>query len=227
MELRKNPNIDLERKRGMFFSIGLSLSMLLVLTAFEWRTKVQPSIPDFEEEELSFEALYEPVVTEINLPPKPELLKRELKNPVIIVVPNDEILAIVQKVIVSEPEVDFDKLMIAEAEPVEPPTDEFFEIVEKMPEPYGGMTAFMKFLGAEIKYPRIARQNHIEGRVFAQFIIDEEGQITQLKIIKGIGGGCDEEALRVIAMAPDWKPGKQRGRAVKVRMIVPVHFRLH
>ena len=77
-----------------------------------------------------------------------------------------------------------------------------------------------------MKYPNQARRMGIEGRVFVQFVVDKDGQLTEIKAVKGIGAGCDEEAVRVLKSAPKWKPGKQRGRPVKVRMILPITFKL-
>lgn len=77
-----------------------------------------------------------------------------------------------------------------------------------------------------MKYQNQARRMGIEGRVFVQFVVDKDGQLTEIKAVKGIGAGCDEEAVRVLKSAPKWKPGKQRGRPVKVRMILPITFKL-
>ena len=78
-----------------------------------------------------------------------------------------------------------------------------------------------------MKYPSQARRMGIEGRVFVQFVVDKDGTVTEVKSVKGIGAGCDEEAERVLRMSPKFKPGKQRGRSVKVRMVLPIIFRLN
>ncbi len=104
--------------------------------------------------------------------------------------------------------------------------DEVFDIVENLPAPVGGMETFYKHIANQIKYPTLARQNGIEGRVFVQFIVDKEGKLTNAKVVKGIGGGCDEEAVRILANAPAWNPGLQRGKPVNVRMILPVTFKI-
>lgn len=111
------------------------------------------------------------------------------------------------------------------------PVDEEFEgetftIVEEQPQPEGGMQAFYKYVQENLKYPEQARADTIQGKVYVQFVVDKDGSITDAKTIKGIGGGCDEEAVRVIANSPKWIPGKQRGEAVKVRMILPITFKL-
>jgi len=104
--------------------------------------------------------------------------------------------------------------------------DEIFDIVEDQPTPPGGMQAFYKYVSKSMKYPKQARRMGVEGRVFVQFVVDKNGQLTEVKAIKGIGAGCDEEAVRVLKQAAKWKPGKQRGRPVKVRMILPITFKL-
>lgn len=99
-------------------------------------------------------------------------------------------------------------------------------IVEEMPLFPGGDTERLKFLAANILYPTQATENGIQGTVYFQFIIDSKGNITDVKILRGIGGGCDEEALRVIKMMPQWKPGRQNGRTVRVLYNMPVVFKI-
>jgi protein TonB len=98
--------------------------------------------------------------------------------------------------------------------------------VEDPASPIGGMTAFYKYVGDKIKYPSQARRMGVEGRVFVEFIIDKDGSISDVRAVKGIGAGCDEEAVRILQAAPKWKPGKQRGKPVKQRMVLPITFKL-
>jgi protein TonB len=98
--------------------------------------------------------------------------------------------------------------------------------VENQPAPVGGYEAFYKYIGKNIKYPDQARRMGVEGKVFVQFVVDKDGSITDVQVLKGIGSGCDEEAIRVVKSAPKWTPGKQRGRPVRVRMSVPIAFKL-
>lgn len=116
--------------------------------------------------------------------------------------------------------------VVFEEAPEEEEVDEIFTIVEDQPAPDGGMAAFYQFVQKKLKYPAQARRMGIEGKVFVQFVVDKDGTLTEVKAVKGIGAGCDEEAVRVIEGAPKWKPGKQRGRSVKVRMILPITFKL-
>jgi protein TonB len=111
----------------------------------------------------------------------------------------------------------------ATAEPEEDP-NKVYMVVEQQPEFPGGLAAMMKFLQTNIKYPSQARRMGTEGSVFVEFVVDQAGNINNPRVIKGIGSGCDEEAVRVIQKMPPWKPGKQNGKAVKVRFVLPVKF---
>lgn len=104
---------------------------------------------------------------------------------------------------------------------------EIFTLVEQQPEFDGGMDAFYAYMGSEIDYPIQARQKGVEGRVYVQFVVEKDGSISDVKSIKGIGAGCDAEAVRVVKAAPAFTPGKQRGKAVRVRMVLPVVFELN
>ena len=104
--------------------------------------------------------------------------------------------------------------------------EEVFTVVEEQPDPEGGMPAFYQYIANNLKYPKEAREAGIEGKIFIEFIIDKDGKITDVRAIKGIGYGCDEEAVRVIEAAPAWNPGKHRGRNVKVSMVLPITFKL-
>ena len=98
--------------------------------------------------------------------------------------------------------------------------------MEETATPKGGMSAFYKYVGDKMKYPAQARRMGIEGKVFVEFVINRDGSITDVKAIKGIGAGCDEEAVRVVQSAPPWNPGKQRGKPVRQRYVVPITFKL-
>lgn len=104
--------------------------------------------------------------------------------------------------------------------------DDVFDIVEEQPEPVGGMKKFYEYVGENLLYPTAAKEAGIEGKVYVQFIVDVTGEITETRILKGIGKGCDEEVFRIMNQAAAWIPGKQRGQAVKVRMVLPITFHL-
>ena len=223
MELKKNPKNDLSRMSGLFLNIGLSISLLLVIVAFEWRTYDNSGLLDLGMVQDDFEDLMEIPPTEQPPPPPPKI-----QLPEIIEVPDEEEIE-------EEIEVELD-LEVTEEEVVEDfvfeeapeeEVDEVFTIVEDQPAFPGGNAAFYKFVASNMTYPAQARRMGIEGRVFVQFVVDKDGSVTEVKAVKGIGAGCDREAERVLNSSPKWTPGKQRGRSVKVRMVLPIIFKLN
>lgn len=105
-------------------------------------------------------------------------------------------------------------------------SDPVFRFVEQMPEFAGGMPAMNHYLSDSIRYPSSAYINHIQGRVIVQMVIKSDGRVSDTKIIKGLGYGCDEEAIRVVSQMPKWNPGKQNGTAVDVYYTLPITFKL-
>jgi protein TonB len=230
MEARKNPKFELGQYRGLFFNIGLVISMLMVITAFEWRFYDDQELMNGSSTDLEFVETLDIPFTE-QLPPPPP---KTLKNVQIISVENIEeieeeinidldiemtedlaIEQVIEQVIESD---------IGDVE--EEDTEEIFVIVEDAPMPIGGMAAFYKYVNENIKYPKQALILKLEGRVFIQFVVGKEGSLTDVTVIRGIGGGCDQEAMRVVKGAPRWKPGKQRGKPVKVKMVLPITFKI-
>lgn len=112
---------------------------------------------------------------------------------------------------------------VVEAAPVE---EKIFTAVEQQPEFPGGQAELYKYLGKNIKYPGAASRANVSGRVFLQFVVGTDGSITDIEVVKGVGFGCDDEAVRVVKGMPKWIPGKQSGRAVKVKYTLPVNFQL-
>jgi protein TonB len=104
--------------------------------------------------------------------------------------------------------------------------NKIFTAVEQEPTPVGGIQKFYDYLGKNIRYPAVAKENNIQGKVFLTFVVEKDGSITDVKVLRGIGSGCDEEAVRVLRNAPKWKPGIQNGRPVRVQYQVPVSFAL-
>jgi protein TonB len=104
--------------------------------------------------------------------------------------------------------------------------NKIFTSVEQVPEFPGGLSAFGKYLEKNIRYPAVARENNTQGKVFVSFVCERDGSLTDVKVARGIGDGCDEEAVRVIKASPHWKPGIQNGRPVRVQYSVPISFTL-
>jgi periplasmic protein TonB len=104
--------------------------------------------------------------------------------------------------------------------------NKIFVTVEKEPEPNGGIGKFYEYLQKNIRYPAVAKENNIQGKVFLTFVVEKDGSITDVKVLRGLGSGCDEEAMRVLRNSPKWKPGIQNGRPVRVQYQVPISFAL-
>ncbi len=223
MEPKKNPKYDVHKKSRMTFFFSLCVSLLLVLSAFQWKRQIAKPEPRTQNDGVIDDQLYPPV-TEINYttPTKPTAVKEKqtLPNPIeatetLIEEPGFEMPSL---------PVDVPVATFEFSPPPENPDSTFF-VVEKMPVPKDGYDGLYKFLSKEIKYPKPAIRNNAYGKVFVEFIINKKGEPSNLRVTKGIGYGCDEEALRVISLTK-WEAGKQRGIPVNVRMTLPVQFTL-
>lgn len=223
MELKKNPKADLTTKSSLFMNIGLTLSLLSVIVAFEWKTYDDSDLLDLGQIDDDFEDIMEIPPTEQPPPPPPKI-----QLPEIIEVPDEEEIE-------EEIEVELDVEVTEETviedivfddAPEEEEVDQVFTIVEDPAEFPGGLPAFYAYVQDNMKYPSQARRMGIEGKVYVQFVIDKTGKVTEVTAVKGIGAGCDEEAERVLRESPNFKPGKQRGRAVKQKMVMPIVFKL-
>jgi len=224
MEVKKTPDADLNKKSGLFLNIGLVVSLLIVISAFEWKFYDDGNLVDLGQVRDDFEEMLEIPPTEQPPPPPPKI-----QQPEIIEVPDEEEIE-------EEIEVDLDveitedeaiEEIISEEAPEEEDVDKVFNIVEQQAEFKGGMSKFYEYVRKKMKYPAQARRMNIEGKVFVQFVVERDGSITDVIAIRGIGAGCDEEAKKVIRESPKWNPGKQRGRAVRVRRVIPITFRLN
>lgn len=225
MELKKNAAYDLEPKTPLFFSIGLVIALALVTAAFEWRGQYEPL--DLRKEEPVWEEPYIVRNTVIPAPKPPEPMpvkKQQVITQPPIIVEGNELESYIEY---TEPidDIPFDDI------PIEPSPEVdnnvyMGELIETQASFPGGLSAFYEYVATNIKYPKRAKTMDVTGTVYVQFIIDKDGSLTELKTLKGIGLGCDEEAIRVLENSPKWNPGKQRGRAVRVRMVLPITFSL-
>jgi protein TonB len=139
--------------------------------------------------------------------------------------PIDEIKEAAPAAVTTDATVEYD-FSAAEPTVVEEEKPQIFTYVEQMPDFPGGQTELMKYLQKNLRYPPAARENGIEGRVVLQFVVDEQGRISDIQTLRDIGGGCADEATRVVKSMPPWKPGKQNGNPVKVYFKLPVTFKL-
>ncbi|MBX2963263.1 MAG: energy transducer TonB [Cyclobacteriaceae bacterium] len=226
-EPKKTNRADLERIRPVLFNTSLIITLLLVIAAFEWRTIDQVEQKSVARQTSDFEDILDVPQTEIPPPPPPVL-----QQPRIVEVPN-------QEEIIEEIKVEFDidvtsstvvQELTIDTSPVvqieEEETDKIFLVVEQSAAPKGGMKAFYEYVSQNIQYPSQARRMNVEGKVFVEFVVDRDGTLTNFVVVKGIGAGCDEEAIRIIQSAPPWQPARQRGKPVRQRMVLPIHFKL-
>lgn len=226
MKSKKSSGASLENKRHLFFLLGLCLSLSVVLFAFEWKT-APVSTMDLGELAVAETDFYfvPPTAAENKTPPKPKV-----EVPSFILVDNKSDIDENVDIFNSDPGEDVlfnpDDFVFQTKKTVKDDVEEIFVFVEFMPEFPGGDQALLKFLAKEVKYPVVAQENGIEGRVFVSFVIDETGSITDIHVIRGVDPALDSEALRVIRNMPKWKPGKQGGKTVKVRYNVPISFEL-
>lgn len=223
MEVKKSPKADLETRKPIFMQIGLVVVLAIVLIAFEWSTTdVDTSqfgaIDDVEAEEEIVPITRQEEIKPPPPPPPPKVT--DVLNIVDDDVEIDEELDIEDTEIDEDTEVEFD-LSLEEEETEDAPV---FFIVEQMPEFPGGDVELRKYLGSAVKYPAIAQENGIQGRVYVQFVVATDGSVTQVKVARGVDPNLDKEAIRVVKSMPKWTPGKQRGKAVKVSYTVPINF---
>lgn len=220
MEAKKSPEANLEKRKKSFTVIGLVAALAVVLVAMEW-TVFDRTITDLGG--LNMEFLEEEVIPPSATPPPPPP-PPPAPSTVLEIVDDEEEIEETEQVI-EEP----DEETVVDTPPPPPAeeeTDEIFTIVEDMPTFPGGEEALFKFLGKEIKYPQMAVDAGISGTVYVNFVVDKDGKVKNAKIARGIHAACDKEALRVVNSMPKWKPGKQRGKPVKVSYNLPIRFTL-
>lgn len=224
MEPKKTEKADLTNKSWLFFNIGLVITLLIVVTAFEYSVRDNSGDLNLAKNMNVIDEILEVPPTEQPPPPPPKI-----QQPQIIEVPDEEEIKEDIKVefdVEVTEDTKVEAIVIAPVEEEKEDVDQIFLVVEETATPKGGMAAFYKFVADKMKYPAQARRMGIEGKVFVEFVINRDGSITDVKAIKGIGAGCDEEAVRVVQSAPAWNPGKQRGKPVRQRYVVPIIFKL-
>ncbi len=227
MEIKKSPKADLEGKKSTFTLIGLCISLLIVWFVFEYRS-YEKAEQVFEVRAVAEDNEDMAEITKQEQPkqqppaPKPQVTQIQVVEDDVEVEDELEIDAdvdmdeAIEEYTYEAPEIEEE--VIEEAE--------VFTVVEEMPSFPGGPAKMNEYIAKNIKYPMMARESGVEGRVFVNFVVEPNGSINKVKVLRGIGGGCDEEAVRVVQSMPSWKPGKQRGTAVRVSYTVPIIFKL-
>ncbi|MDR2042401.1 MAG: energy transducer TonB [Tannerella sp.] len=230
MEIKKSPKADLERGKGLSLLMGLVVGLAVLFVGFEWGTK-------------EFKADTSEGITDILAEDDIEITKQEEEPPPPPPPPPAQIVAEVLNVGEDDAKVDNADLMstednanaaqaetyvpqVVEVKEEEEDENHIFTIVEEPAEFPGGQVELLTYLKNAIRYPVVAQENGIQGRVTCSFTINRDGSIVDVEVIRGVDPSLDREAMRVINAMPKWKPGKQRGKPVRVKYNLPVLFRL-
>ena len=229
MEVKKSPKADLEGKKTIFLEIGFVIALGILLSAFNWKTntKVEEGFVITQEEQVEEEII--PITQQMMKPPPPPPPAPKLTDLIEIV--EDE-LSIDEELEIDDAEADvenksnynFDYDGDSWGEEESDGEADIFQVVEDMPQFPGG--SVQKWITKNVKYPMIAQENNIQGKVFVQFVIEKDGSVSDVKVARSVDPSLDKEAIRVVKAMPKWKPGKQRGKPVRVSYTVPINFQL-
>ena len=228
MEAKKSPKADLENKKSIFMQIGLVITLILVLVAFEWNSSDGRTSDQYALTEESVEEEIMPITTqEVKpvLPPPPPPQVMDVLNIVEDNANVDDELVLANTESDQNTQVEYSapiEYAVEKEEEVEEAT--VFFIVEEMPLFPGGPAELNKYIAQNVKYPVIAQENGIQGRVYVSFVVNSKGKIENVKVARGVDPSLDKEAVRVVESMPEWKPGKQGNKAVKVSFTIPVNF---
>ena len=217
MEAKKDPKISLEKKRGLFLQVGLVVTLLVVLVAFEWKSyeKTDYSLGQLQMDDLEDEMV--PITRQEEKPPPPPP-----PPPDIIEIVEDEV-EIEKELEIEDTDTDQDEIIEIEEED----DDEIFMVVENMPAFPGGDLGLMKFIQKTVKYPPIAKENDITGKVYVSYVVNKKGKVTNVKVVRGVDKYLDAEAVRVVKLLPYNSAGMQRGKPVNVQYTIPINFTLN
>ncbi len=227
MEAKKSPKADLEQKRGIYFQIGLAVTLAIILFAFELKIDPDKNAGFGEQTSQVVEEEIIPITKqeEIKTPPPPPPAVTEI----ITIVENNQELQNEAKIENTESNSNTQIQAPVEIQQEEENEEVVnFYVIENKPEfPLGGVEGLNKWIAQNVKYPEIAKENGVTGKVFIQFVIAKDGKVTNVEILRGVDPSLDKEALRVVKSMPAWKPGSQRGKPVKVSFQLPINFKLY
>lgn len=226
MDIKKSKEANLENKKLTYLLLGFVFVLSVCYVALEW-TEKEVTVYDIVDEEFLIEDELDIQQTSQETPPPPP--PAPVQEIEVLTVVDDEVET--QHIDINTEDNDETEVVIAApveiAEEPEPEEEEVFVVVETMPEFPGGQAALFKYLSENVKYPVIAQENGIQGRVICQFTVNKDGSIVDVNVVRTGGDpSLDKEAVRVIKSMPKWNPGKQRGKAVRVKYTVPVNFKL-
>lgn len=225
METKKSKKADLESKRSLFLQFGLVIALGITLTAFNINDSVKSveTLGQLEDVEVDDEII--PITRDEVKPPPPPPPPKLVEVFAIV----DDDLELEDEFEIESSEADDETIIDAVPvirEDIEENSDEIFQVVEENPVFPGGEKALISWITKNINYPVIAAENGIQGKVYVNFVVNKDGGISNATIARGVDSSLDKEALRVVNKLPKWKPGKQRGKAVRVSFTVPINFQL-
>ena len=227
METKKTPKANLENKRPTWLLVGYVTVLAFMFVAFEWTRDVRVDTSGRITENVFEQDMEIPLTRqpEVTRPPPPQVTPI---NDVLTIIDDDDTAEETnfasseetgEDVVIKHIPVTVDEEVVVE--------DDIFVIVEENPQfPDGGTAGLLQYLGKNIKYPTIPQENGTQGRVTVQFVVNKDGSIVDVKVIRGVDPYLDKEAVRVISTMPKWIPGKQRGVPVRCKFTVPVTFKL-
>lgn len=225
LDVKKSPKASLEDKKFIYLLVGFVLALSLVYIAFEWTNK-EITVYEDVDTDFVFEEELDIVQTAETPPPPPPPPAAPVVVEVLNVVENTEEVEAVE-IVSEDDETEEIVIDVPVAAPIEEEEEEVvFQVVEKMPQFPGGQQALFEYLSKNIRYPVIAQENGLQGRVICQFVVNSDGSIVDIVVVRSVDPSLDKEAVRVIQSMPKWQPGEQRGKAVRVKYTLPVNFRL-
>ena len=227
MEIKKTTKANLEKDKSLNYMMGLVIALAVLFVGFEWG-EIDIAVATNSSKAIPIDVVEIEASTQIDPPPppvEPEPVKvMEIIN---LVADNIEVDPFN---FTSEDDVSLAQIAIyvAPVAIIDEPVDEnvIFFAVEEMPRFPGGDAALMKWISDHINYPTIAQENHIQGLVSCQFVVNADGSVSDVEVLRPLNQYLDNEAIRVLKMLPKFEPGKQRDKAVRVRFSVPVRFQL-
>lgn len=227
MEVKKTPKANLESKKPTWLLVGYVIVLAFMFVAFEWTRDVRIDTRGAIIENVFEQDMEMPITSQPELAPPPPPPVTPINDVLTIIDDESEleetILATTEET-GEDVEIKHIPVAVEEELPVE---DEIFEVVEDKPEfSDGGAAGLMRYLSTNIKYPTIPQENGVQGKVTVQFVVNKDGSIVDVKVLRGVDPYLDKEAVRVISSMPKWKPGKQRGVPVRCKFTVPVTFKL-
>ena len=227
METKKTPKANLESKRPTWLLVGYVVVLAFMFVAFEWTRDIKIDTSGRIVENVFEQDMEIPLTRQPELTPPPPPQGTPI-NDVLTIIDDDataeetnfaSLEETGEDVVIKHIPVTVDEEVVVE--------DDIFVVVEENPQfPNGGTAGLLQYLGKNIKYPTIPQENGTQGRVTVQFVVNKDGSIVDVKVIRGVDPYLDKEAVRVISTMPKWIPGKQRGVPVRCKFTVPVTFKL-